>query len=102
MSKKWDFAVAPVIIVLAVLALCAGVCRADELSDLRATETQLNARIDQTAKPAELPAAVPPTLDTAAPDGASRAGSFPRSFLIPGTRTSIRIGGSISQSFYVH
>jgi len=65
--------------------------KADELSDLRANQEVLQRRLDQlaqvgTAKP-QLP-----------PGSATIAGSFPRSFLIPGTDTSIQIGGYIDLS----
>src|SRR5579863_7320764 len=69
--------------------------KADELSDLRANQEVLQRRLDQlaqvgTAKP-QLP-----------PGSATIAGSFPRSFLIPGTDTSIQIGGyvDLSASYY--
>ena len=52
-----------------------------------------NSRLDQLAKPAGAPADDrPPTLDS---PGQPSPGSFPRSFLIPGTDTSVRIGGFI-------
>src|SRR5262249_29728809 len=57
---------------------------ADELTDLRANQELLQQRIDQLA---QVPAA------PAAPAAAAMAGSFPRSFLIPGTDTSLRVGG---------
>ena len=82
--------------VMAIGALAAGMslltglaaAGADELSDLRANNELLQQRLDQlaqvgTAKP-QLPPGTP-----------SLAGSFPRSFLIPGTDTSIQIGGYI-------
>jgi Porin subfamily len=69
--------------------------RADELSDLRANQQMLEQRIDQLAKAQanEQQAAVTPgAVVSGAP---SLAGSFPRSFLIPGTNTSIAITGYV-------
>src|SRR5579863_3547812 len=78
---------------IAAIALATGMASAaaDELSDLRANQEVLQRRLDQlaqvgTAKP-QLP-----------PGSATIAGSFPRSFLIPGTDTSIQIGGYIDLS----
>ena len=70
---------------LAVLALLAALspAGADELADARAAMEPLERRIDQLA---QAPAA-------AAPGQPVVAGSFPRSFAIPGTDTSLRIGG---------
>src|SRR5437016_394873 len=70
---------------ISVVALLAGVpsAKADELADLRANQALLQQRLDQLAQ-------APP----AGPGGpAIGVGSFPRSFLIPGTDTSLRIGG---------
>src|SRR6266571_7724691 len=66
------------------VALLAGVpsAKADELADLRANQEILQQRLDQLAQ-------VPP----ARPGPAIGVGTFPRSFLIPGTDTSLRIGG---------
>jgi hypothetical protein len=64
---------------------------ADELSDLRSNQQVLQQELTklQTQLAAGAPAApVPPGMPTI-------AGSFPRSFLIPGTSTSIQIGGII-------
>ena len=65
--------------------------RADELSDLRVNQQLLQDRLDQLAQqPGQSP------FPTNAPPGtAVLAGSFPRSFLIPGTDTSIRVGGNV-------
>jgi hypothetical protein len=67
--------------------------RADELSDLRANQQLLQQRLDQVAQ-----AMVPGNLfGVGGPPGPTNVqmmgGSFPRSFLIPGTDTSIRVGG---------
>ncbi len=68
--------------VISVVALLTGVpsAKADELADLRANQELLQQRLDQLA---QAPPAGP----------ATGVGSFPRSFLIPGTDTSMRIGG---------
>ena len=77
----------------AAVALLTGfhAARADELADLRANQELLQRRLDQLSQAA--PGAAP------APSGPGSpvvAGSFPRSFLIPGTDTSLRIGGQAS------
>jgi hypothetical protein len=88
----------------AALALLTGVLtvEADELSDPRNNRLLLQQRIEQLPPPAQAPPQAAP--GAAAPDGDGGAatpdrpatgGSFPRSFLIPGTDTSIRIGGSV-------
>jgi hypothetical protein len=98
-----------------------GNVRADELADLRANQQLLQQRIDQLAQ-AQAPGVAPapgvtgvapsPTPGPlmggaaggtavnitgmhAAPGVPTGGGSFPRSFLIPGTDTSIRIGGFV-------
>ena len=73
---------------IAVAALLAGGAgaAADELSALRATNELLQQRLDQLGESQDKPAP--------APGAPLSAGSFPRSFLIPGTDTSIRVGGS--------
>jgi hypothetical protein len=68
---------------------------ADELNDLRADQARINSRIDQIAKPSSPQTDDRPTLDTPTPGGTTAAGSFPRSFVIPGTDTSVRVGGFI-------
>jgi hypothetical protein len=70
-------------VALVVLASGPPMARADEISDLRANQELLQRRIDQLA---QAPAPAGPGTPTL-------AGSFPRSFLIPGTDTSIRVGG---------
>src|SRR5437868_8099946 len=64
--------------------------RADELGDLRANQELLQRRIDQLAQ-------VPPPAPPGGPGGPVMAGSFPRSFVIPGTEVSLRIGGQRSE-----
>ncbi|MBV8736854.1 MAG: porin [Alphaproteobacteria bacterium] len=88
----------------AVIALQTGlpVAKADELADLRANQQLLQQRIDQLAQ-AQAPALPLPGSGAsigipgmhAAPQTPSLGGSFPRSFLIPGTDTSIRVGGFV-------
>jgi hypothetical protein len=75
---------------LPVFALATGlsVARADELADLRANQEFLQKRLDQLAQAG--PAAFPPA---GGPGGPVLAGSFPRSFVIPGTEVSLRVGG---------
>jgi type II secretory pathway pseudopilin PulG len=81
--------------------------RADELSDLRANQQLLQQRIDQLAAAVNNNGAPQQQAQVTGPfTGASRgtpvaagaptiAGSFPRSFLIPGTNTSLSVGGFI-------
>jgi hypothetical protein len=75
---------------IALVALLAGGpgAAADELSDLRATNDLLQQRLDQLGQSQDKPAP--------APGAPLSAGSFPLSFLIPGTDTSIRVGGSVT------
>jgi len=82
----------------APLALGVSSARADEVSDLRANQELLQRRIDQLAQ-AQVPGnpfgvGGPPGPTTVQTMG----GSFPRSFLIPGTDTSLRIGGEIREN----
>jgi hypothetical protein len=73
--------------------LLAGACiaRADELSDLRANNLLLQQKIDQArAANGEAPEDAPASLQ----------GSFPRSFRIPGTETSVRIGGNVTATVH--
>src|SRR5215207_3116571 len=73
---------------------------ADETSDLRANQELLQRRLDQLAQAPRIQA---PGAVYGAPGAGPTAvqmmgGSFPRSFLIPGTDTSIRVGGEIRMS----
>jgi hypothetical protein len=90
----------------AVVALQTGLpgARADELADLRANQQLLQQRIDQLAQaqaqalPGETkayPGPGGPMGAHATPGVPVGGGSFPRSFLIPGTDTSIRVGGFV-------
>src|SRR5437588_1922208 len=64
--------------------------RADELGDLRANQELLQRRIDQLA---QVPPPGAPPGGPGGPGGPVMAGSFPRSFVIPGTEVSLRVGG---------
>src|SRR5215467_3628341 len=86
----------------ATIALLTGLpaAKADELADLRANQELLQRRIDQLAQAAPAPGttgggAAQPLGYQAAPTATALGGSFPRSFLIPGTDTSIRVGGFV-------
>jgi hypothetical protein len=63
----------------------------DELNQLRANQQLLQQRLDQLEQIAQVGVAHPQLP----PGTASLAGSFPRSFLIPGTDTSIEVGGRV-------
>jgi hypothetical protein len=92
----------------ATVALLTGfpAAQADELADLRANQELLQRRIDQLAAsqtaqaPGEPRVRAPglsPLGTQATPGAALIGGSFPRSFLIPGTDTSIRVGGQATE-----
>src|SRR6266498_1623539 len=68
-----------------LLATGLAAARADELADLRANQELLQSRVDQLAQAA--PGAPP------GPGGPVLVGRFPRSFVIPGTEVSLRVGG---------
>src|SRR5215469_14105953 len=81
----------------AAVALLTGLpaASADELADLRANQELLQKRIDQLS---QAPAQAPPYVPGFGPETLAKpggtpvvGGSFPRSFLIPGTDTSLRI-----------
>jgi hypothetical protein len=71
--------------------------RADELSDLRENMQLLQQRVDQLAQFAPGTTGGAAYGTKAAPTAPLLGGSFPRSFLIPGTDTSIRIGGTANE-----
>src|SRR5690349_24807940 len=86
----------------ATIALLTGLptANADELADLRANQELLQRRIDQLAQGAipetRIAPGIPGAMGTQPiPGQAIIGGSFPRSFLIPGTDTSIRLGGFV-------
>ncbi len=82
----------------AALAMLTGLAgaRADELSDLRLNQQLLSQRIDQLAAVGLAPDVFSVNTNPAASAPAT-AGSFPRSILIPGTDTSIKIYGQITE-----
>src|SRR5580704_5394786 len=98
-GNRRNFGVAAIGGSIAAIALLAGssAARADELADLRANQELLQKRIDQLsqAPPAGAPAPYVPGFgaETRPLNAPVTTGSFPRSFLIPGTDTSLRIGG---------
>src|SRR5438270_7587330 len=86
--------------VTAVVALLTGLpsAGADELSDTQAKNQLLQQRLDQLAQipgPGGLYPGGPPAPSAGA---GLVGGSFPRSFLIPGTDTSLRVGGEIREN----
>src|SRR5262245_8171676 len=89
----------------ATIALLTGLpaAQADELADLRANQELLQRRIEQLAQgavPRGGGAAGSNVYGTeAVPGAAMSGGSFPRSFLIPGTATSSRVGGFVDETF---
>src|SRR5260370_18751348 len=91
MNRERSSAIVAVIGGVTAVGLLSGLplARADELADLRANQELLQRRIDQLAQGAQQAQAPPPS----GPGSPVLAGSFPRSFLIPGTDTSLRIGG---------
>ena len=85
-TKDFRAALAPIAVAAALLGIVAP-AGADELADLKANQELLKQRVDQLALGAPNPVA---------PGSESMAGSFPRSFLIPGTNTSLSIGGYVN------
>jgi len=87
-------------VIVPAITLVAGLhmAKADELADLRANQELLQRRIDQLAQAQNVGAGsyFSNTPNPAVGAGAA-GGSFPRSFLIPGTDTSIRVGGEIDE-----
>jgi hypothetical protein len=112
-SGIFNLAATSALIAMAALLAAIPAARADELADLRANQLLLQQRIDQLAQAQGQPLAPepgpPPPLSggagggygigitgaKAAPNAPVAGGSFPRSFLIPGTDTSIRVGGFV-------
>jgi len=80
----------------AAITLLSGapMAKADELSELRANQDLLQRRLDQLSQ-ATMGGGSAPSMGSAQAGVAMAGGSFPRSFLIPGTDTSLRIGGEI-------
>src|SRR5947208_17064592 len=82
MSRRRGAGIVPAIgwtLPVVVLATGLSTAQADELGDLRANQELLQRRIDQLA---QVP---PPAPPPGGPGGPVLAGSFPRSFVIPGT-----------------
>src|SRR6516162_7298615 len=105
MSRKRNFgSVAAIGGLTAAVALLTGlpVASADELADLRANQELLQKRIDQLSQaPPQAAPYVPgfgPETHKEVSGVPAVGGSFPRSFLIPGTDTSLRIGGFANAS----
>jgi hypothetical protein len=86
------------------LLTCLPAASADELADLRANQELLQKRIDQLSQAPAQPQAAPyvpgfgPETHKQVSGIPVVGGSFPRSFLIPGTDTSLRIGGFANAS----
>src|SRR6202022_1545640 len=79
-----------------VLLAVSPAARAGGVADLRANQELLQKRIDQLSQaPPPAPGPFVPGFgpETRPPGAPVTTGSFPRSFLIPGTATSLRIGG---------
>ena len=104
MTRKWNIgSMAAIGGLSAAIVLLTGPlgARADELADLRANQELLQQRIDQLSQAARGSVGIPgqyvpgygPPTGAAGPNQPVISGSFPRSFLIPGTDTSLRIGG---------
>jgi hypothetical protein len=105
--KRIAYDLAAIARLTAAVALLTGLgaARADELNDVRANQQQIQQRLDQLSQPPE-PSSVPEapgggaSSTRAAPDQLPViGGNFPRSFLIPGTDTSVTISGSVQQNF---
>src|SRR3979411_2987631 len=79
--------IAPLTWAIPAFLMCgSGLAWADEPADLRANQELLPRR-------GAPPAQVPPPPPGAGPGGPVLAGSFPRSFVVPGTEVSLRVGG---------
>ncbi|MBV8505009.1 MAG: porin [Alphaproteobacteria bacterium] len=102
MNRKRNFGRAAAIGGLAATAaLLTGLpASADELADLRANQELLQRRIDQLAQAQTggVTGKTGPAGEAAVPGTGMVGGSFPRSFLIPGTDTSIRVGGFVDET----
>lgn len=75
----------------ASITAVSSVASADELPNSSTTQSSVQQRIEQLAQVGD--AGTRP-----APGAGVTGGSFPRSFLIPGTETSLRVGGEVRQS----
>ncbi len=77
-----------------IVGVAVTIARADELSEMRANDVLLQQKLDQAR--AFNGDASPPAED----GQGSLQGSFPRSFRIPGTETSVRVGGSVTATVH--
>jgi hypothetical protein len=99
MTRKWTVGTRVALgglTAAAALIAATPAARADEAVDLRTNQEVLQRRVDQLAQSGN--AGLGPVLEETkgGPVGVQMlGGSFPRSFLIPGTDTSIRVGGEI-------
>jgi hypothetical protein len=93
MIRKRTFGTVAAVGGMSAIALLSGQpsARADDTA-LQANQQLLQSRIDQLAQVSPSPQFVPPGPIAAAGQPAL-AGAFPRSFLIPGTDVSLRVGG---------
>src|ERR1700691_4234558 len=98
MNRKRILGTAAAIGGLSAFVMLTGVpnAKADELSDLRANNELLQQRLDQVAQTQNVGPSRLMSPDQQAMTAAATAGSFPRSVLIPGTDTSIRVGGNVT------
>ena len=97
MTQRRQIAIAMAICVVpALLAIAANPARGDEPSNLGKNEL-LQQRLDQLAQAIPNPGGFYTQGAPPAPESGAGlvGGSFPRSFVIPGTETSLRIGGEI-------
>src|SRR5437764_826070 len=100
MKNGWNGTLAALGGLTAAVALLSGLpaAKADELADLRANQQLLQQRLDQLAQaPVSPVGGLYPGGPRASTAGhPTVGGTFPRSFQIPGTDSSIRIGGTIT------
>src|SRR5271169_986035 len=95
-----------------ILLVGAAVSHADELADLQASQAALSAqqtaldkeqellkaRVEQLAQTGPNPGGGVGPIGSTVSAAPALGGSFARSFLIPGTETSIRVGGFVDQT----
>jgi hypothetical protein len=85
---------------LVVLLAEFAAARADEFSDLRSDQQQLKQQLDELQGTAQtLPRGSGPGTRPSPGQPPVVGGSFPRSFVIPGTDTSVSISGSVQTNF---
>jgi Porin subfamily len=99
MTRKRNISMAAAALAASVAWLAvAPAARADELSDLKANMQLLQQRMDQLSQATTSPGVSGAYGTNAVPGSTMQGGSFPRSFLIPGTDTSIRVGGIANET----